>query len=200
MSTTSEVIKLPKVRLSFARLFVPKAFREGQKERYESSFLIDPSSKVGQNLIAEILDAAEGVCKAKFPSGISKKMEFGFGYADGDDFEICGTKFHSKVMDYDGYEGMFYVTSANTTRPSVVDRDRSPLTEADGRPYSGCYVNGTITLWAQDNEFGKRVNGNLRGVQFFKDGEAFGVKPVDADEEFDDIDDVDEDDDEGFLD
>ena len=35
------------------------------------------------------------------------------------------------------------------------------------------------------NEFGKRINANLRAVQFVKDGEAFGVKPVDAEDEFD---------------
>jgi hypothetical protein len=191
--TTSEVIKLAKARLSFARLFVPKAFREGQKARYEGTFLIDPSSKAGQAQIDLILAEAKGVIEAKFQGKIPKTLKFGFGYADGDDFMIGKTKFHSDVKEYDGYEGMFYVATANTTRPTVVDRDRSPLAEEDGKPYSGCYVNGTITLWAQDNEFGQRVNGNLRGCQFYKDGEAFGVKPVDADEEFDDIEDADED-------
>ena len=189
--TTSEVIKLAKARLSFARLFEPKAFREGQKARFEGTFLIDPSSKAGQAQIDTILEEAEAVIKAKFQGKVPKTLKFGFGYADGDDFKIGGVNFHSDVKEYDGYEGMFYVATANTTRPTVVDRDRTPLMVEDGKPYSGCYVNGTITLWAQDNEYGQRVNGNLRGVQFFKDGEAFGVKPVDADEEFDDIEDAD---------
>jgi hypothetical protein len=61
------------------------------------------------------------------------------------------------------------------------------LAEDDGVLYSGCYVNMTVTLWTQDNEYGKRVNANLRAVQFVKDGEAFGVAPVDAEEEFDEV-------------
>ena len=204
MSTTSEVIKLAKARLSFARLFVPKAFREGQKERYEATFLIDPSSKAGQKQIATILDEATKVAKAKFNGKIPKTLKFGFGYADGDDFKLGNVNFHSEPKEYDGYEGMFYIATNNTTRPSVVDRGKAPLVEADGKPYSGCYVNGTLTLWGQDNEFGQRINANLRGVQFYMDGEAFGVKPVDADEEFDDIedefDDEDEEEEENFLD
>jgi hypothetical protein len=59
-----------------------------------------------------------------------------------------------------------------------VDRDRSLITEDDNKLYAGCYVNAIIELWVQDNSYGKRVNANLLGVQFFKDGEPFadGVK------------------------
>jgi len=55
--------------------------------------------------------------------------------------------------------------------------------EENGKPYAGCYVNMSIRLWAQDNQFGKRVNAQLRAVQFVKDGEAFGDKPVDPQKE-----------------
>lgn len=186
---TSEVIKLPNARLSFARLFKAKAFREGQDARFEGTFLLDPSNKTHAAKIKEILAQAEGVIKEKFNGKIPKKLKFGFGYANGDDFKIGNVSFHSEPKDYDGYEDMFYVSTSNKTRPTVVDRHRTPLTEEDGKPYSGCYVNGSITLWSQDNEYGQRVNGNLRAVQFVKDGEAFGVKPVDAEEEFDEIED-----------
>lgn len=196
-NTTSEVIRLPKSRLSFPRIWKAKAFREGQKPRFESSFLIDPSSKAGAAKIKEIFAAAEGVIRAKFNGKIPKKLKFGFGYSDGRPFKIGGVEFNpgtDGVKDYDGYEDMFYVSSANKTRPVVVARDgRTPLTEEDGKPYGGCYVNGTITLWAQDNEYGQRVNANLRGMQFHSNGEAFGVKPVDAEEEFDEIEDLDDD-------
>ena len=61
--------------------------------------------------------------------------------------------------------------------------DRSPLTEADGVIYAGCYVNASIEFWAQDNNFGKRINAQLRGVQFNGDGDAFSAgRPADADE------------------
>jgi len=197
MAITSDVIKLRDCRLSFPRLFVPKSFQPGQPERYEASFLIDPTSKQGAKEIALICEQAESVLKQAFDGKVPKKIKLGFGYADGDPVTVGGVKFNSDVKEYDGYEGMFYIASNNRTRPAVVDRDRSPLVESDGKPYAGCYVNATITLWPQNNQFGQRVNANLRGVQFSRDGEAFGVKPVDADEEFDDIEDADDDD---FLD
>jgi hypothetical protein len=62
------------------------------------------------------------------------------------------------------------------------------LTEDDNVVYAGCYVNAIITLWVQNNSYGKRVNAQLDGVQFAKDGEPFGAGGIDADE-FDLLDD-----------
>jgi len=193
-STTSEKIQLKGVRLSFARLFTPKAFREGQKERFEGSFLLDPSDTAHQAQLETIKKAALGVIKAKFNGKIPKGLDLCFGYADGDPIEVGPNKYTNKPKEYDGYEGMVFLTSANTTKPKVVMGQRDPQTgkfeqvsEESGIVYSGCYVNATITLWAQDNEYGKRVNANLRAVQFVRDGEAFGVAPVNADDEFDEV-------------
>jgi hypothetical protein len=80
-----------------------------------------------------------------------------------------------------------FVSSRNKTRPLVIDRDKSPLTAQDGRPYAGCFVHASIELWAQDNAYGKRINASLRGVQFFKDGDAFAGGGAASDDEFDDI-------------
>lgn len=89
--------------------------------------------------------------------------------------------------DYDGFAGNWFIASRSKVRPTVVDRDRSPLVEADGRPYSGCYCNVIVEFWAQDNAYGKRVNAQLRGVQFNRDGDAFSAgRPADADE-FEDV-------------
>ncbi len=41
-----------------------------------------------------------------------------------------------------------------------------------------------IRLWYQDNHYGKRINASLRNVQFVKDGEPFGAKPVAPEEDF----------------
>jgi hypothetical protein len=82
----------------------------------------------------------------------------------------------------DGYEGNLYLNGYNAVRPTVVDRDATPLVAADGKPYSGCYVNMIIDVWAQDNKYGKKINAQLQGVQFFKDGDAFagGGKAADT--------------------
>jgi hypothetical protein len=107
-------------------------------------------------------------------------------------------KNHDKKKDYDGYKGMFYIATANDTRPVLVDKKRKKLDEVDGPTllYAGAYVNTVITLWTQDHEVGgKGINANLRIIQFVKNGEAFGRGPADASEELKDVDIEDDDDD-----
>jgi hypothetical protein len=48
--------------------------------------------------------------------------------------------------EYEGFPGNFFLNAANKARPAVIDRDRSPLIQADGRPYAGCYVNAVIDI------------------------------------------------------
>lgn len=68
------------------------------------------------------------------------------------------------------------------------NRDKTPVVEDDEVLYAGCYVNAIIDLWVQNNGFGKRVNANLYGIQFVKDGEQFGAGAVDVFDDFDDLD------------
>lgn len=97
--------------------------------------------------------------------------------------------------NWDGYPGSWYISASASAadRPKVVTNRKDGnghWIEAEpggkGAPYSGCYVNATIVVWAQDNEHGKRVNAQIKAVQFFKDGEAFGAAAVNPDDEFTD--------------
>ncbi len=66
------------------------------------------------------------------------------------------------------------VPAAAPARPLVLDKDaKTHLYATDGKPYAGCYVNASIDIWAQDSQYGKRVNAGLRGVQFIRDGDKF---------------------------
>jgi len=90
--------------------------------------------------------------------------------------------------------------SESRRRPQVMNRDKSPITAEDDIVYSGCYVNVLIRPWKQENKHGKKINANLVGVQFVRDGERFGDAGIDASERFDeedapDTDDFDEGDD-----
>lgn len=194
---TSDTIRMKEVRLSFPRLFTPKSFTEGQTPRFEGSFLLDPSNKAHKKAIDTIVDTAEEILLEAFSGEIPDSVECCFQYADASKIDVGSLEWRGKKKTYDGYEGMFVISSSNQSRPTVVDRDLTQLVEEDGKPYAGSYVNASITLWVQDNQFGKRVNANLRAVQFVKDGEAFGVRPADAEEEFDVLD---GDDDDDFLD
>jgi hypothetical protein len=90
-----------------------------------------------------------------------------------------------------GFAGKAFVNARNRVRPRVVDRDNTELTIADGKPYSGCYVNVSVELWAQDNTYGKRINASLRGVQFLADGTPFSGGAAANEDEFAPVSDAD---------
>lgn len=166
-------ITIRNARLSFPSLF-SKAVFEGKEGKYEATLLFPKSDEDTYNKIMAEIDRIKKENKnAKVPD--SKLF-----IKDGDEFE------------YDGYEGMWAVKASNNKRPTVIDRDKSPLVEDDERVYAGCYVNAIIDGWFQNNQYGKRVNANLLGIQFVKDGEPFsdGGKVADADE-FDELEDDD---------
>ena len=83
----------------------------------------------------------------------------------------------------DGFKDMMYVVARNKTRPAIVDNRFAngqpvPLTEADGRPYGGCYVNAKIEMYAMDKPGqGRSVNGTLLALQFLRHGDAFSGSP-----------------------
>lgn len=88
---------------------------------------------------------------------------------------------------YDGYPGNFYLSPSaqENAPPTLLSQAKQVLSAKDAAKmiYSGCYVNASIDIWAQDNSFGKRINAQLRGVQFLKDGDAFSAgRPADSDE------------------
>lgn len=177
---TKQKVRLKKVRLSFPVLFKPKAFSDGGEPKFSANFLLHKVRDKKQ--IVAIEAAIEAAIADKWPKGRPKGLKVGLHEAS--------------EKDYDGYdEDHLYVSTATPKRVPVVGRKLEPLVEADGKPYAGCWVNATVRAWAQDNQYGKRINFELQAVQFDSDGEAFGGgAPVDADEEFDELDDEDEDD------
>ncbi len=166
------------VRLAFPSIWKATSPAGGGEAAFSASFLLPPTHKQ----LPEIKEAMFTVATKKWTSkasAIYKALEASDKLAlhDGD------TK-----SEYDGFEGNLFISTRSKIRPTVFDGQRNELSEADGKPYSGCYVNASIELWAQDNQFGKRINAQLRGVQFLRDGDAFagGSRPADADE-FDEL-------------
>jgi hypothetical protein len=166
-------IRLKGVRLSFPALFKPKSVEEGQEPKYSAAFLLDNERDAGQ--IALIERTIERCKKEKWLDKIPKGVKVCLH--DGDEKEFEGYSEDNK-----------FITSSSSRRPVVVDQKLEPLTESDGKPYAGCYVNCTLRLWAQDNKYGKRINAEIQAVQFFKDGDSFGAAPVNAEDEFEEVD------------
>lgn len=170
-------LKLNNVRLAFPVLFEAKTVNGEGKPAFSASFLIDPADPQVKALNTAIDQVANDKWGAK-AAAILKQMRATDKVAlhDGD-----------LKSNYDGFPGNLYVSARSTTRPLVINNNKSPLTEQDGKPYAGCYVNASIELWAQDNNYGKRVNASLRGVQFLRDGDAFVGGGAASEDEFDDI-------------
>ena len=165
-------IQLKNVRLSFPSIFNRATF-DGVDGKYEATFLISKddvkTKKALDDAIAKLIASA----KVKVPADkICLK--------DGD------------FSEYDGYADNWSLKASTSKRPTLIDRDKTPLVEADGKPYAGCYVNAIIDLWLQNNKYGKRINANLYGIQFVGDGEAFGVGNVDVTDQFDNLGDLDD--------
>lgn len=170
-------IKLHNVRLSFPSLF-RKATFEGKETKYEATLLLDKDehAEVIKKLQVEIKRILKDELKSKLsPERICLK--------DGDEIER------------DGYENTWSLKAANNNRPITVDRKRNPITEDDDIFYAGCYVNAQIDFWVQNNGFGKRINANLLGIQFYKDGEPFASGEKGSADDFDMFDEDDEDED-----
>lgn len=171
-------IRLDNVRLSFPALFNPEAYQPGDAEKYKATFLVEQGSALAKTVEAKIL----AVLKDKFPNG--NKAETVLKSIRGNPNKFCWQDGDSK--EYDGYAGMMALSAKNTTRPTVIDGNKSPLTEKDGKPYVGCYVNATVDFFVYDNG-GTGVSASLRGVQFLRDGDAFTAgRPADSDE-FDEV-------------
>lgn len=170
-------IKLANVRLAFPALFEPKSVMGEGEPRYSAVFLFPSDHQAYKDILAGIEQVGKEKWGAKW-TNVKKEIE--------SKDRTCLHDGDTKA-DYAGFEGNFFVSAHNKTRPLVIDRDKSPLTQADGRPYAGCYVNASVELWAQDNSYGKRINASLRGVQFYRDGDAFAGGAPASEDEFDDI-------------
>lgn len=191
-------------RTRFMRLDVPKPFEDGADPRWEATFILDPADVKGQAGIALILGTAAKLAKetygvvplaikklaAKFIPG-TKKVDLNDPANADDGIKVAFIDGDAdKYKSYSGYAGMFIVPAHNSKlKPGVANR--AGLTVQPGEPqypYDGCYAIGCITIWIQvgktEQKYGRRVGINLRGVQFAADGAAFTQDTIDAEDEF----------------
>lgn len=166
------IVKLKNVRLAFPNLYTPQSVN-GSDPKFNAVFLLDPKDPQVKTLEAAMKDVAVAKWGDKGAAQFTALQKAArVCLRDGDD-----------KPEYDGFPGNKYLSASRDSRPLVLDKDKTPLTQADGKPYAGCFVHTSVEIWAQDNKHGKRINAQLRGVQFFKDGDSFaGGTPVSEDE------------------
>lgn len=166
METT---VKLNNVRLSFPALWQPRVGPDANsKPSYQASFILDKKANAAD--IEKVRAVIAGIVKESFKGKQPPK--------------IC-LRDGSEKPDVDGYgDGVMFISARSDKRPEVVARNMEKLIESDNKVYAGCVVNATVRLWAQDNQYGKRINAQLRAIQFVKDGAPFGEGAVDVTKEF----------------
>lgn len=189
-------LKIVGARLAFPKLFTPEAFQGEGAECYSCALIVPtknfkafvgevgPDGKIHYHTKQIALDVAvdqvgKEKWKDKWPA-IKKTTE-----------QRDSNCLHNGDLKADlaGYAGNYYINcrAQSDQRPSIRDTNGTPLTERDGRIYGGCYVVALIEMWAMDNQFGKKVNAQVRGVQFLRTGDAFGAGAPAQDDEFDDV-------------
>lgn len=154
-------------RLAFPDLFAAVQYQGTGPFQYRSTFLIEPSNPCKALIDKTIKEVASEKWGAKAQAILNSILSTSN--------KCCFVNGDTKA--YNGYAGNWALTSTRNQdagAPVVVDRDKSPLAASSGRIYSGCYVNGTVDIWAQDNQYGKGIRATLINVQFVKNGESFG--------------------------
>lgn len=151
----SDIYTIKKGTLNFPNLYHLPVINGQKSEKFSTKVLLDP---VQHAAIVQRLQLA-----------IAELVKV----------DLKGAKVGSNMLclrkgDDTGREenaGKWVLSAANKRPPVVVNRDGSPLLEDEGKIYSGCVCNVNVTLWAQNNAYGKRINCNLEAVQFVADGE-----------------------------
>lgn len=151
-------VQLKNVRLSFAQLFEKKGYN-GSEPAYSANFLID---KHDTDTVDTIKNAIKTLTAVQWPKGDVKLKADKIAFKDGDD------------VTYQGYADHYFVSAKNRLTPKLKDMELNDLTAEDNKLVSGDWVNAVIEFWAQDNQYGRRINCNLVGVQHIKSGERFG--------------------------
>ena len=188
-------IYISDARTSFANgLFTASAMEDGQTPKFGADFILEPGvstvfkvvdgKKVPTTMDAIMLEVANDTWKGKGKAMLDALEASKKCYRNGN------TRLKKDGEPYAGYEGNMYVTAKNKSRPTVLNRDKSALTEEDGVIYSGCYVHASIEIYGMSDPKRKGVHATLGGVMFSKDGEAFGGGAPASASDFDDIGDI----------
>lgn len=174
MTEVQTEFNLKEVRISYPHLFEPFAYQGTGKAKYSAKFLLD--KKLHAGLIKQVAEGIKALSAATFKDKKTPPADK-LCLKDGD------------LSGKDEEAGCWVLSASEDSRPVVVDRNRSPLVAEDDAIQPGFYVNGKIRLWAQDNQYGKRINANLLGVQLVKEGERLGSGRTrqSADDMFDDV-------------
>jgi hypothetical protein len=151
-----------KVRLSFAHVWKPTAFEEGDDPKYSTVILIPKSDKATVKNIEAAIAAAEEIAKSKNGGKIPAK--FKRPLRDGD----------IEKPEDEAYADHYFLTASSKNKPGIVKKIKGvthAITDED-EVYSGCYVYADLNFYYFDVK-SKGIACGLNNLMKAADGEAF---------------------------
>lgn len=183
---TGNLIKIINARICFTEhLMTPDSYKSDptKPKKYSCKLLVEKTNPVVPTIAAELLRLAREEWKDQAEAVIKTlKAENKICFYDGDN------------KQYDGFAGNYYISAANSKKPLFLranpgTKDNPNLITDPSELYSGCYTVAHISFWTQNNSWGKRINANLMGLQFYRPGDAFASGSVSNIDEFEQVDD-----------
>ncbi len=174
-------LHITRCRLGFPALVKPKASVPNADPKYSAVLIMEPDAPEWaefQQLVQALATSTWGEDAPNVLNAIKADKRLRC-YGNGN--EKISTK-TSKV--YDGFEDKVFVSGSNNDQPKLVGANAQPLpptANANQMFTGGNYVSAVITLWAQNNSFGKAIRANLDAVQYLEEGEHFGSAGVNTD-------------------
>ncbi len=173
-------IKLKNIPIAFPALAEPQAFGDGEPA-YGARFPVVPGSDHEKLIEEAMLAAAKERWKEDGEKILKMLVESG---------KVCFTRktyLNKKGEPYEGFKDRFYLqTRSAKAQPTVLDRFGKTVSnkrDIEQLIHSGAETHVSVDIWAQDNQWGRRVNATLRGVMWAGEGERFGGAPPPASED-----------------
>jgi hypothetical protein len=171
-------VQLKNVRFNYVNTLKARSFDNDPKTaRFSATLLLEEGSDEMQQMEDAILEVAKEKWDAKAPGMLKKlRKEERTCLRDGDG------KFSKDGDPVAGFEGHHYVSATNKSRPHTLNKFKETITlETDGEftgerrgPRSGDYGAAMVSIWAQDNKFGQRINCQLDAIMFLREGDPLG--------------------------
>lgn len=167
-SVTGEKLIIPEARLAFGDAIFEKQSVNGGEPQYGCTLILPPSSPAIK-LVTDEEDRLAALAWADKAATMMQMIRANNGQA---------LKPGALKAKFDGFAGNFFISANAKVQPTTVNRQGVQVSAKDGVLYSGCYVLAHISLWTQDNQWGQKINANLLGLQFLRDGDAFSGGPA----------------------
>ncbi|MEN9315456.1 MAG: hypothetical protein RIS35_1849 [Pseudomonadota bacterium] len=183
------IVILRDVRLSYPDLWKPgKPMNPTDTPKYGAQLIFSPDSDAAKVAKETFIAVAQEVFGANWQNVVAAMEKSKKCLRKGDE------NLTKDGAIRDGYAGNQYVVARNKAKPLVIGPRKGPdgqfpiLTENDGKPYGGCFVNAKVDIKAMKGfeKVPSQVYATLLTIQFVRDGQAFGAAPGTA-EGFDDV-------------